>query len=119
MILIDFLNDVCSDKDLSSDCALLLRIGIIACFGSYVYFIRILLIGDCDIDEISVPDGPYSFVLHVVNFEHILFFQEDFDLDQLKIHFLERFFLFQELDYLVHGKLADVDAFCSNSMSDG
>ena len=119
MVFIYLLYYVSCDENFSSDCSLLLGIGIVTCFGSNVYFVLVLGEGDCNVDKISVPDGPYSFILHVVNFEHILFFQEDFDLDQLKIHFLERFFLFQELDYFVHGKLADVDAFCSNSMSDG
>ena len=111
MVFIYLLYYVSCDENFSSDCSLLLRIRIVACFGPDVYFVLALCEGNCNIDKISVPDRPNAFILHIVNFKHIFFFQKNFYLHQLKIHLLEGFFLLQKLNYLLHRKFTDVHSF--------
>lgn len=77
MCFIDFLNNVASRVDLSSDDSFYFRIGIVARFGANIHF-GLLSVFSSNANKISVGDRPDSFVLLIVDSKDIFFFVEDF-----------------------------------------
>jgi hypothetical protein len=119
MLLVNFFDDVCSDEDFSPYDTRLFRERIVASFRSDVYFAFIFLEGDCYIDEVAISNRPETLVLHVVNFEMVLLFAEDSDVDKLRIDLFEGLFLPEELNDLVKRERTDVGALRSIAIQNG
>lgn len=107
-ILIDFLDDVAADEDLASDDALGGGVFVGAGAGGDVDLIG----GDFfsgDVDELSVVDGPNSFVLHVVD-PVLIVGLEHLDVDEHGADLLEGGLLFEIDEHFLDVEVHLVDA---------
>lgn len=89
MSLVNFFNDISTDIHFASYNVFNVRIGESASFGSDVNFGLTFSVLDRDIDKVSVGDGPYSLVLHIIDSVDILNFVKNFYFEEHRINFGE------------------------------
>ena len=77
---INFFYYIGSNDDLSSHYSFLLWIWEITCFSAYVQFVLVLKKRNCQVDEVSACNWPYTNVMHVMHFEYIELLLQYFDI---------------------------------------
>jgi hypothetical protein len=81
VIIVNLFDDIGSNDDLRPHNSFLPRTRVIACFGPDVELVFVLEERDGQVDEVSSCHRPYSFVVHVVDFEHIELLLQHLNLD--------------------------------------
>ena len=117
--LINLLNDVASDVDLSSDHSLDFRMRVVAGLGPDVDFVFAFFDDHSNTDEVSVCYGPDSLVLLIVDLENIFLFIQHFHLNNLTVHLGEGLFFLQKLNNLINGVLGHRNTFGCNPLVNG
>ena len=119
VVFIYLLYDIASDVNFTSHNLFDLRVGIVTSFSSNVNFVFTLFYDTTNTDKISVGHWPYAFVLLIVDFEDIFLLIQNFQLNNLTVHFSKRLFFFQKLNNLSNGIISNSNSLGRNSLING